>query len=294
MKVGIVINEKAARGGSAEMVGDLRARFAAENVPASVSICCSHDLMKQVDALLKEGVDALVAGGGDGTLSSVAETCVKIDLPMGILPLGTHNHFARDAQLPLDLEGGIRCIAKGKTRRIDLGAVNEHYFINNSSVGAYPKAVEERKELQKRLGLRKQVAGIIATLRVFAREPKVNALIEIDGEAFYRRGPFVFVGNNEYSMRFLGAPRRDSLTAGKLCVYTAQRNGVSGLLKFMFLAIAGRLGEAHGCEKYLGEKVTVRLPKETARVSKDGEVLRMAVPLEYRIVPRALQIFAPA
>jgi diacylglycerol kinase family enzyme len=294
MRVGVIINKKVASRNTAALAKTLRAQFLAQQIQADLIFCDSNDLITQTLDLLKSRVDGIIAGGGDGTLSAVAEICARESVPMGVLPLGTHNHFVKDACLPTDLEESIRCIAARHTRRVDMGCVNDCCFINNSSVGAYPRAVEERRNLQNRFGLRKHVAGVIAVLRVFAKEPKVKAVIEIDGKILHRRGPFVFVGNNDYSMRLLAAPGRDSMTGGKLCVFTAQQNGLTTLAKFLWLAALGRLGEMHGFEKHIGERVTVRLNQEIVHVARDGEVSRMSPPLEYRIVPRALEIFAPS
>jgi diacylglycerol kinase family enzyme len=135
---------------------------------------------------------------------------------------------------------------------------------------------------------------MIATLRVFAQRPQVNALLEIDGRTVPATGPFVFIGNNEYSVRLLATQFRTSLTEGKLCVYTARRNGVSGLLRFLWLALWDRLDQTRDFEMRTAREVIIRLARPSVRVAKDGEVLRLATPLEYRIAPLALELFSPA
>ena len=63
-------------------------------------------------------------------------------MQLGVLPLGTLNHFARDAGIPLDLEEAVAAIAGGRTRQVDVAEVNGRIFINNSAVGLYPELVE--------------------------------------------------------------------------------------------------------------------------------------------------------
>ena len=70
---------------------------------------------------------------------------------LGVLPLGTMNHFAKDLHIPLDLEGAVETIVQGHVANVDLGEVNGHIFVNNSSLGLYPSIVRER-EKQQRLG----------------------------------------------------------------------------------------------------------------------------------------------
>jgi diacylglycerol kinase family enzyme len=260
---------------------------------ALVRVSPSRELAATTRALLKNNVDAIVAGGGDGTVSTIAEICVREVIPLGILPLGTRNHFGRDLQLPRDTTECIHCIAAGTTRRVDAGSVNGRIFVNNSSIGAYPRAVEQREDLRKRFGLRKHVAGIIATLRIFSQHPVIDAEVELDGETECHAGPFVFVGNNVYSVNFFSMNLRSSLSAGKLCVYTARCNGVPGLLRLLWLSLWNRLEQSRDFQIRCGTVAVIRLRQRTVRVSRDGEVSRMETPLHYKIQPNALEVFAP-
>lgn len=293
MKIGVVINEEARGGHDESIAKEVRRRFAGEGIEAQVRLCQSTELAAVAGELLEQRVDALVAGGGDGTISAVADVCARAHLPLGILPLGTRNHFGRDLGLPRETSDCIQCIATGDTRRVDLGTVNGRFFINNSSIGAYPRAVERRENLRERFGLRKHVAGMIATLRVFSQRPVMDAVVELDGVARHHNGPFVFVGNNVYSIKLFAVQLRSSLAEGKLCVYTARANGVSGLLRLLWLSLWNRLDQARDFETRCGTEAVIRLRKPTVRVSKDGEVCRMQTPLEYRIEPAALEVFAP-
>lgn len=80
-------------------------------------------------------VDAVIVGGGDGTLNAAAPGLMQTGLPLGILPLGTANDFARTLGIPASLESAIKIIADGQLRAVDLGEVNQHLFLNVSSIG---------------------------------------------------------------------------------------------------------------------------------------------------------------
>jgi diacylglycerol kinase family enzyme len=294
MKVGVVINQHTAAGRDEAIAKEIRAAFTEHGIDARVHLSPSKQLSANANDLLRENVDALIAGGGDGTVSTIAEICARHHLPLGLLPLGTRNHFGRDLGIPTDTAESVLCISRGHTCKVDLGSVNDRLFINNSSIGAYPRAVEERDELRSRFQLRKHAAGVLATLRTFAQHPVVDATIELDGSTLRSTGPFVFVGNNVYSVKLFSVNHRASLTEGKLCIYTARCNGVAGLLHLLWLSLWGRLEQSRHFEMHTGAEAVIRLPKRQVRVSKDGEVLRLSTPLHYRVLPRALEVFAPA
>ena len=117
---------------------------------------------------VSHGAAAVVAGGGDGTVSSVASVLVGSNTPLGVLPLGTLNHFAKDVRIPLDLEGAVATVVAGHVTGVDVGEVNGRTFINNASIGVYPDIVVEREKLRKQ-GYRKWIAFALATARILRR-----------------------------------------------------------------------------------------------------------------------------
>ena len=113
----------------------------------------------------------IVAAGGDGTVSAVAANVAGTGIPLGVLPLGTLNHFARDLGLPFDVEEAVRVLKSGRAIAVDTGEVNGHTFMNNSSIGLYPRLVRYRNQQQHRLGRGKWSALLRATLTVLHRHP---------------------------------------------------------------------------------------------------------------------------
>ena len=110
----------------------------------------------------------VVAAGGDGTMNAVASALIGTETAMGVLPLGTLNHFAKDLKIPLELEGAVATIVTGRIVPIDVGEVNGHIFLNNSSIGIYPWIVRER-ETEQRKGYRKWVAFARASISALKR-----------------------------------------------------------------------------------------------------------------------------
>src|SRR3954454_7416050 len=134
----------------------------------------------------------VVAAGGDGTMNAVAGALVGTETPMGVLPLGTLNHFAKDLKIPLELEGAVATIMTGRIAHIDIGEVNGHVFLNNSSIGIYPWIVRER-EMEQRKGYRKWVAFARASISALKRYSLLHVRLRMEGhDEVEVETPFVF------------------------------------------------------------------------------------------------------
>ena len=112
----------------------------------------------------------VVAGGGDGTISAVAQELIGSNKTLGVLPLGTLNNFSKDLHIPKDLDEAVKIIAQNHVKIIDVGEVNQRIFINNSSIGLYPHIVEKR-EAQQRLGHGKWRSAFWAALEILKQSP---------------------------------------------------------------------------------------------------------------------------
>lgn len=245
-------------------------------------------------AASRTDVQGVVAAGGDGTLGTVAEALAGTGMPMGVLPLGTRNHFARDLGVPLSLPRAVALIAAGGVREVDVGEVNGRVFLNNSSIGLYPRIVEVRAGHRWRRRAGKMLAFVRATIRVTRKVPHMRVLLAGGAKRLTRTTPFVFVANNDYAFGGFTA-RRPRLDAGTLALYLTDRTTRLGLLKLAYRAIRGTLGKRVGreLETVRLEEVWVDPGKRIVRVATDGEIHRLVAPLHYRIRKRALPVFAP-
>ena len=285
--------------GSGSVLGDetaqsLRERFIAFGIKAQVHLAKSGKDIVQLAREAAEGEsDLIVAGGGDGTISTVAIEASAAGKTLGILPLGTLNNFSKDLGIPQNLNAAVRVIAEGEVHQIDLAEVNGRVFINNSSIGLYPKMVVRREQQQHRLGRGKWTAAFWACLRLFRISPFLKVAIEIEGKEFERKTPFVFVGNNEYEMDMYNIGRRPSLEEGKLSLYFLHRQGRAGLIMLLWKTITGGLKQWKDFEAVETDHVTIRARRRRIRVAFDGETDLMRPPLEYRIRPKALKVIVP-
>jgi diacylglycerol kinase family enzyme len=236
--------------------------------------------------------DLLVAAGGDGTAGTVAGVAVETGATLGVLPMGTLNHFARDVGVPQDLAQAVAAIVEGDRREVDVGEVNGRVFINNSSVGIYPRMVWER-EAEQRRGRRKWIASAIAVMRTWRGYRIVVVRLGINGSEAVVRTPFVFVGNNEYKAEGFELGGRTTLDGGRLSVFLAPECGRFEILSLPVRALLKRLNEGAPFASFSADALTVEVPYPQVRIALDGEVAMMRSPLVYRVRPRALRIITP-
>lgn len=267
--------------------------FEAEGMAVDVSLAeRGKNVAELADAAVRGKWTTIVAGGGDGTINSVASKIIDTEKVLGILPLGTLNHFARDLGIPTDLEEAVRTIASGHVVTVDAGEVNGHVFVNNSSLGLYPTIVREREKKQ-RLGSSKWPAFVWAAVTALRRYPFLDVQLMADGKNLNRRTPFVFIGNNEYAMEGFDVGRRYHLDRGHLSIYIGHRNGRWGLVRLALRALLGRLKNDRDFIAMQTNELTIETRRKRLRVAFDGEIDLMESPLHYRVRPRALRVIVP-
>jgi diacylglycerol kinase family enzyme len=210
-----------------------------------------------------------------------------------VLPLGTLNHFAKDLALPLDLPAAVETIVRGQVREVDVAEVNGRVFINNSSLGLYPRIVASREAQQARLARGKWTAFAWATLHAFRRFPFLNLSIDLEGRQLARRTAFLFIGNNEYQFSGFNLGARHRLDGGKLGLYLTHRTGRLGLVRLALHALFGRIDQAQDFDSFLVEEATIETRHPRLLVATDGEVTVLDTPLHYRVRPRALRVLVP-
>jgi YegS/Rv2252/BmrU family lipid kinase len=292
--VKIIISAGAGPGDNHKAAEDLAAIFKETDTDIDISIVESG---AEVDQLARDAARGpykiVVAAGGDGTISSVTSAIIDTDKILGVLPLGTLNHFAQDLGIPLDLEAAAQTIVDGFTTEVDVAAVNGRIFLNNSSLGLYPTIVRERQK-RERLGFGKWPAFFWATIQAFRRYPLLDVRLRVNNGLLETKTPFVFVGNNEYAMDLLNIGLRQRLDRGVLSIYITHRTGRLGFIFLARRAVFGRLRNDRDFLALRSNEVKIQSAHKRLRVAFDGEITVMEPPLEYRVRPRALRVIVPA
>ena len=275
----------------ADKVADVLAKAGIE---ADVDLIHGAECIARCTAAAERGDPLLIVGGGDGTVSAAASALVGTDTLLGILPLGTLNHFARDLGLPLDLDDAAAAIAARKERRVDVAEMNGELFINNSAIGLYPLMVIDRDLQRMRLGRSKRLAMLVASLRTLARFGHRRLTLTInEEERALVDTPLLFVGNNDYRID-LGAPgRREKLDGGRLSVMVMRKKTRAGLIAASIRALLDR-SRADDMVMIEGvERLRVSTRRKHLAVSLDGEVVRAEPPIDYAIRKQALRVIVP-
>ena len=237
--------------------------------------------------------ETVVAAGGDGTINAVAAELAGTHKTLGVLPVGTLNHFAKDLGIPLNLEAAVQAVLQKHAMSVDVGEVNGRIFINNSSLGIYPQIVSRREAQQSRFARGKWPAFLWATLQAFRRFPFLDLRVTFEGRQIMRKTAFLFVGNNEYEIAGFKLGSRACLNGGKLGLYLSQGTGRLGLFRLALHALFGRVDQAKDFEVFCVAEARVETRKRRLLVACDGEVALMETPLQYRIRPGALRVLVP-
>jgi diacylglycerol kinase family enzyme len=298
-RVCVFLNDRSGRSGTGPSPrAVIEHAFHELGVPCDVVLLRPRDPIQRLvhKAAQTPGI-VIAAAGGDGTISSIAAALATLPAhsrpPLGVFPTGTLNHFAKDLGIPQNWNDAAKLIAQGTPRPIDLGEVNGHYFVNNSSLGFYPGMVLERERL-RRVGLNKWLSLVIASARAFLRFRHITLCVTpTEGPPITCSTPFLFIGNNEYTMEGSAAGSRPHLDRGRLYLYMAPSATRLSLIRLTANALLGRPHSEPHFKSLCVTSSTVELKRRIARIALDGEIVRVKPPIHYAIRPAAIMVIAP-
>jgi diacylglycerol kinase family enzyme len=294
LRVRVIVNTGggSARAGVAEQ---LRALFSAEGIAAEIVEAAPDDVEDAcAAAATAAGVDVVAAAGGDGTIATAAAALAGSGRPLGVLALGTLNHFARDAGIPAGLEPAVAAIVHGRHIQVDLAEVNGRIFINNSAVGLYPDMVRRRDAQQERIGRGKRLAMLSASLIALRHFRRHRLQISAAGLETPIRTPLLFVGNNRYQVNLIALGRRARLDQGELSIYAIKARSRLHLFWAGIRGVFGRLDQQRDFVTAYVHEAEIASDRDHLTVSMDGETRVLETPLRYRILPGALTLIVPA
>lgn len=290
-------------GGTVQRLGvdavreQLEAGFARGGAEADLRFVAAAELRAMAEAALRDvragRIDAVAVGGGDGSVNAMANVLAGTGVPLGVLPLGTLNHFAKDLGMPQELDAAAEAIARAVPRRVDAAEVNGRVFVNNSLLGVYPYMVADRERRRRLHGLGKWAAMSLAFLRMLWRFPRHRLRLAIAGRQRPYRTPCLFVGVNAYEVELFREQRRRGMDRGELWLLVAKHGDPLRFAWFAFRAAFFGLSPSADFELMRVAAVEVRPKAARVRVAVDGEIERMRGPLHYRIRPGELLVLAP-
>jgi diacylglycerol kinase family enzyme len=300
LRIAVLLNVSAGtieRRGVGALRDVLAAAFQKHGIAAILEFLPSSELRSAAERARQQvmdgQLDAIVVGGGDGSVRTVASLLAGSEIPLGIIPLGTLNHFASDLKIPFSVERAVATIATREERAVDVGLVNDVLFVNNSSIGVYPFLVLERERRRRRKRLSKWIAMILAFPQVLRNLPLFRLTITIEGHVEPCRSPCVLIANNEYQINMLGFGRRQRLDGGELCLYAARTQDRLSMFWLACRCILGLVRQQRDLRIFKGPTADINARRSRLLVAFDGEVATMRSPLHYQSWPRALRVFGP-
>jgi diacylglycerol kinase family enzyme len=250
--------------------------------------CEPGELSERLEAAVERGVDFVAVAGGDGTVRCAAEALAGTDVPLLPIPAGTRNHFARELGIEdLDAAGRVAAGAAA-VRRVDLAEVNGHRFVNNSSVGIYPRIVVTREAHGGQWP--KGLATVAAAWEQLRHGRRFR--VTVDGRTY--RAWMVFVGNGPYGRGLLRLNSREALDENTLDFRLARADSPFARLRVVLALIFGGLDRSPLLVRRRCRDVELAVDRRPVEVALDGEVAKLEPPLRYRSIPRALLVLVPA
>ena len=241
---------------------------------------------------------AVVAVGGDGSLSTVAQAAHAAGCPMGVIPYGTFNYFARTHGIPTEPAAAAHHLMDARPTPVQVGAINDRVFLVNASLGKYPELLQDREAWKARFGRSRWVAFVAACATLLRAQRRLRLHIETASAVRDVQTLTLFVGNNRLQLQQFGAEPEDTVAGtpgdGSLAALMLRPIGTLSMLGLMAHGAMGRLGETAGVESFEFKHMVVR-PRLApghieVMVAFDGEVARMRAPIDIRVLDKPLYL----
>lgn len=265
-----------------------------ENGLRVVEITPGIDLRGIVRDSLAAGLRTFIAAGGDGSIHHVAQPLVGTEGILGIVPLGSVNHLARDLEIPAgDWRAAFDIALRGEVRQIDVGRVNGRYFLNSVMLGMYPAVSEYRERFRS---MHSWWRAYLKAMRLALHHfPHVTLVLELDdGRMETMRTQLFVVAVNAYDLSQTGVVSpKTTFTDGRLSMYSLSFMNRTQFVRAAAKYLLGRITDVQGFRSIRTRQLRVDTGKRTLRVSIDGELIELATPLQLAAVPSSLLVRAP-
>ena len=276
-------------------VETLREAFSARGHDVACEIVAGRDVVGALKAASKSAnADAIVIAGGDGSVSTAAAIAWKSGQPLGVIPAGTMNLFARAIGLPLDVHAVPAVLAQWNVMAADIGDANGHPFVHQFSAGMHARMIRLREKIAYRSRIGKIAANVRASVGVLLDPPAFDLDYTVDGHAETLHVSAISVSNNAFGPSPMLVSER--LDGGHLGLYIAERLDWRGAARLAIDIFRGRLKDNIAVRSHLVQEVDLHFPRrtQTARCVIDGELMPLPKDIRIRIHPGALKVLGPA
>lgn len=261
-----------------------------ENGLRVVEVRPGVDVRVVVREALEAGLRTFVVAGGDGSIHHVAQALVGTEGILGIVPVGSVNHLARDLDLPVgDWPAAFEIAVRGSVRQIDVGRINSQYFLNSVMLGIYPAISEFRERFRS---LHSRWRAYVKAMRMAMHHfPHVTLVVEYEGRVETLRTQMFVVSVNAYDLTQTGiVSPKTTFNDGRLAVYS-----LSFMSRVQFVGVVakylrGRIGDVPGFRSLRTTHLRLDTGKRRLRVAIDGELVELDTPLQIAAVPSSLLV----
>jgi diacylglycerol kinase family enzyme len=245
-------------------------------------------------ARLRGDVEAVIAGGGDGTISAAATHMMNTGKALAVLPAGTMNLFARGLGISLTLEEAIEGFATANERTVDIATANGRPFVHQFSIGLHARMVQLRSRFEYGSRIGKIFASARAALSVLRHPPHIDIALDIGETELRVTTTGLGISNNVFGEGHL--PYAEKPDGGVLGIYIAGPANRLELLWFFLAMMVGRWKETEIVEIHECETAVLRIlsPLRRERCVIDGELATLEKETVLQIQPRALRVLTPA
>ncbi len=301
MKIKVILNPRSMNGMNPFLEAILRERFGNAIVGIERTVH-PHHATAAVNRAIKEGVDTIVAAGGDGTVNGILNALVGADIALGILPTGTANDLATLYQIPSDLHKACQVILKRRLHRADLIRVNKRHYITAGGLGLPSKIVQfantAKQHRETCRGIYQMLGSklyFFAALYMLLKEgPQHDRLrIRWNGGSLDAQALSLMVSNQSFAGKYFimspAACNDDGLFDVCLIENSNRRTSIfSTFLK----VLAGRHVNSQGVKLWRAAELIVDA-EEPVSFFGDGELISRATHFKIKILPGALNDIVP-
>lgn len=240
------------------------------------------------------GLDGIIAGGGDGTISTAAGIAWKHGLVLGVVPAGTMNLFARSLKLPLDPLATLEVLARGEVAAVDIASVNGRPFVHQFSAGLHERMVRYRNRMSFASRLGKLRASTRAAFGVILNPPRFDVEFTVDGRHHRRHVSAISVSNNEFGGHPFLVP--EDVSGGRLGFYVADALEPAGVARLAADILRGRLKDNAAVTFFDTPELELHFPGASgrARCVIDGELVSMPRDITVKIHAGELKVLVPS
>jgi diacylglycerol kinase family enzyme len=298
MRIQVIINDRAGTVVGADPAAILDTvvhEFEAAGHDVDASIAKPEQLESELARVRREQPDALIVGGGDGTIRFAATAILNTPTALGIIALGTINRLARDLGMPLDWRAAAEALARGRTIVIDAAEVNGRLFLCNAVMGSTTRFSMARQHLRGKPAMDRLIGYARAARHLLTSRRRTTIHIDDGGRSRKLRVLSLAVTNNAYAEEATPTLRRPTLDGGTLAAYASRHDSGWKMARAGVRALFGKITGDPDVVRIKGMRLTVDVPtRKTVPLSIDGEIESLITPLEFTIRPKALRVLVPS